>query len=93
VVHVGEAGGTLVSGLGKCGMGGFAEELHGTGAEAAQGFEGYRAKRIPGARVVCIVFPALVSIRAVILPVTLVYQQFIVQFSIYNLVGKLVSLE
>jgi hypothetical protein len=38
-VHVGEAGSTLVSGLGKRSVGGFAEELHGAGAEAPQSFE------------------------------------------------------
>jgi hypothetical protein len=38
-VHVGAAGGTLVSGLGKRSVGGFAEELHGAGAEAPRGFK------------------------------------------------------
>jgi hypothetical protein len=43
-------------------MGGFAEELHGTGAKVPQGFEGNRTERIPRARVLRVVAPALVSI-------------------------------
>jgi hypothetical protein len=47
-LHDGEEGGTLVSGLGKRSMGGFAEGLHGGGAVAPQGFERDRAEFIPG---------------------------------------------
>jgi hypothetical protein len=50
----------LVCRLGKCGMGGFAEDFNGAGANTAQGFEGYRAERTSGACVVCVVVPALV---------------------------------
>jgi hypothetical protein len=51
-----------VAGLGKGGVGGFAEELHGARAEPPQGLKGYRAERIPGADVVLVVVPALVSV-------------------------------
>jgi hypothetical protein len=43
-------------------VGGFAQELHGAGAESPQGLEGYRAKRTSGASVLCLVVPALVSV-------------------------------
>jgi hypothetical protein len=49
----------LVLGLGEGGMGGFAEELHGVGAER---FKGYRPNRISGARMVCVVVSALFSV-------------------------------
>jgi hypothetical protein len=45
-VHIGVAGGTLVPCLGDCGVGGFGEELHGTGTEPPQGFKRDRAVRI-----------------------------------------------
>jgi hypothetical protein len=48
--------------LGKGGVGGFEEELHSTRAESPQGLKGYRAERIPGAGVVRVVVPALVSV-------------------------------
>jgi hypothetical protein len=38
-VHIGEADGTLVPRLGESGVGGFAEELHGSGTEPPEGFE------------------------------------------------------
>jgi hypothetical protein len=40
-VHVGEANGPMVPGPGKGGGGDFAEDLHGAGAEAPQGFKAY----------------------------------------------------
>jgi hypothetical protein len=49
-------------GLGKCGVGGFTEELHGAGAEAPQGVKGQYAERISEACVVHAVVPALVSV-------------------------------
>jgi hypothetical protein len=51
-----------VRGLGKGGVGGFAEDLHGARAEPPQRFKGYRAERISGARGVCVVVPALFSV-------------------------------
>jgi hypothetical protein len=59
VVHVGEVGGTLVSGPGKRSVSGFAEELHGAGALAPKDFEWNISERIPGARVVCVIVTAL----------------------------------
>jgi hypothetical protein len=51
-----------VPGLGKFGVSGFAEELHCAGAEAPQGFKGYCAEHIPGACVLRVAVPALVSV-------------------------------
>jgi hypothetical protein len=61
-VHIGEAGGTLVPGLGKGSVGGFAEKLHSTGTEPLQGFERNRAERVSGAVMVGKVVPKLVSV-------------------------------
>jgi hypothetical protein len=50
-------------GLGKSGVGGFTDELHGAGAEPPQAFKGDRATRISGAGVVRVIVPAaLVSV-------------------------------
>jgi hypothetical protein len=51
-----------VAGLGKGGVGGFAQELHGARAQPLQGLKRYRSERIPGAGVVRVVVPALVSV-------------------------------
>jgi hypothetical protein len=61
-VSIGEADGTLVPRLGETGVGGFAEELHGTGTEPPQRFKRDRAERISRAVVVGEVVPALVVI-------------------------------
>jgi hypothetical protein len=65
-VHIGEADGTLVPRLGESGVGGFAEELHGPGAEPPQGFERDRAKCISWVVVVGKVVLALVSIPLIV---------------------------
>jgi hypothetical protein len=51
-----------VARLGKSSVGGFGEELHGAGAESPQGLKRYRSDRIPGAGVVRVVVPALISV-------------------------------
>jgi hypothetical protein len=62
-VHVGEASGALVPGLGICGVGCFVEELHGAEAEAPQRFKGYRAERIPGACAIHVVVQRVSAFR------------------------------
>jgi hypothetical protein len=52
-VHLGETGGTLVPGLGTCGRGEGAEELHNTGTESPQGFTGDPAVRVSQTVLVC----------------------------------------
>jgi hypothetical protein len=42
--HIGEADSTMVPQLGKSGVGGFAEELHGPGTEPPQSFKRDRAE-------------------------------------------------
>jgi hypothetical protein len=61
-VHVGKARVTLVPGVGKGGVGGFAEELHRTGAKAPQRLKGDGAKRVSWACVVGVVVPTHVSV-------------------------------
>jgi hypothetical protein len=60
-VHIGEADGTLVPWLGEIGVGGFAEELHGTENETPQGFKRDCVECISRAVVVGKVVPALVG--------------------------------
>jgi hypothetical protein len=60
--HSDEADGTLVLRFGESGVGGFAEELHGSGTESPQGFERDRAECISWAAVVHKVLAALVGI-------------------------------
>jgi hypothetical protein len=61
-VHIGEAGGTLVPWLGESGVGGFAEESHGTGIELPKGVKGDRTERIFRAGMVIKVVPTLVYV-------------------------------
>jgi hypothetical protein len=61
-IYIGEAGGTLVPRLGECGVGGFAEKLHGPRTKPPQGFKRDRAECISRAVVVGEVVPALVGI-------------------------------
>jgi hypothetical protein len=56
------AGCALVAELGKGFAGGFGEELHGARAEPPQGLKRYRSECMPGAGVVRVVVPALVSV-------------------------------
>jgi hypothetical protein len=51
-IHIGEAGGTLGPWLRESSVGGFAESLHGAGAEATQRFRGYRGEGVSRALVV-----------------------------------------
>jgi hypothetical protein len=59
-VHIGEAGVTQVPGVGKGGVGGFAEELHCAGANVPQSLEGDGAERLSRAGVVSVVVLTLV---------------------------------
>jgi hypothetical protein len=61
-VHIGEAGVTLVPGVGKGSVGGFAEDLRRAGAKAPQSLEGDGAERISRAGVVGVVVPTLVCV-------------------------------